>query len=163
MLLFLFCVAKLRLIFVTCKFFRFFSKSFFSSRSGTRTRVSTVRGWRANRYTNRPVFDCQQVLFLFDDAKLQLIFESAKFRAIFFEKICMKPWIHACPELHGHPCHVAYIPRYLLFISITSPSYAGCTFSGRRLSKSSCVSASWLRWVRYAVPGFTSAIRSRAS
>ena len=26
----------------------------FSSRSGTRTRVSTVRGWRANRYTNRP-------------------------------------------------------------------------------------------------------------
>ena len=25
-----------------------------SSRSGTRTRVSTVRGWRANRYTNRP-------------------------------------------------------------------------------------------------------------
>ena len=24
------------------------------SRSGTRTRVSTVRGWRANRYTNRP-------------------------------------------------------------------------------------------------------------
>ena len=26
----------------------------FCSRSGTRTRVSTVRGWRANRYTNRP-------------------------------------------------------------------------------------------------------------
>ena len=29
----------------------------FGSRSGTRTRVSTVRGWRANRYTNRPLFE----------------------------------------------------------------------------------------------------------
>ena len=33
--------------------------SSFSSRSGTRTRVSTVRGWRANRYTNRPLFQTQ--------------------------------------------------------------------------------------------------------
>ena len=36
----------------------------------------------------------QQVLFLFDDAKLQLIFESAKFRANFFEKICMGVYLH---------------------------------------------------------------------
>lgn len=38
------------------------------SESGTRTRVSTVRGWRANRYTNSP--------FYFDIAKVDIIFDS---------------------------------------------------------------------------------------
>lgn len=37
--------------------------SSFSSRSGTRTRVSTVRGWRANRYTNRPLFQTSGAVF----------------------------------------------------------------------------------------------------
>ncbi len=54
------------------------------------------------------LFCHQQVLFLFDDAKLQLIFESAKFRAIFFEKTAKKSWIHAdCKVLsHGIPAYL---------------------------------------------------------
>ena len=64
----------------------------FGSRSGTRTRVSTVRGWRANRYTNRPVGykgeAYHHLLFPFCSAKLGIISELAKFLNEFFQNFC---------------------------------------------------------------------------
>ena len=71
--------------------------SVFCSRSGTRTRVSTVRGWRANRYTNRPL--C--VSFPFDTAKLIHFVADSKFFRLNFQPIFPLP-----RSSHSHFAHL---------------------------------------------------------
>ena len=88
----------------------------FGSRSGTRTRVSTVRGWRANRYTNRPfgyISEIQSLpfeagLFPVCECKVTNKFSLHQIFRTKFSKVFCKPLIFRVIHTTGRSPAVNY-------------------------------------------------------